>query len=147
MTVRRHFGGALRQTGILAAAGLYALDHNVQRLREDHLNARSIAEGIAGLPGITLDLDSVQTNVVTIGLEDGMPDAATIVRRAKERGVLAAVFGPRTISVVTHLGVNAKQCRRATHILVDILTLARLGPSTVPRKRGPPAFEWTPNRS
>jgi threonine aldolase len=143
-TARRHFGGALRQTGILAAAGLYALDHNIQHLHEDHVNARSIAERIAGLPRITIDLNSVQTNVVTLRLDDGMPDAATIVRRARECGVLATEFGPRTIRVVTHLDVNAEQCRRAAYILVDILTLARLEPSTVPRKRDLPSLKWAP---
>jgi threonine aldolase len=83
---RRMFGGAMRQSGILAAAGLYALDHNVARLGEDHANARLIAERLAGMAGIALDLATVQTNIVIFRLGEGLPDAATITARAKEAG-------------------------------------------------------------
>src|SRR5262249_3485718 len=89
---RRMFGGAMRQSGILAAAGLYALDHNLQRLGEDHGNARLIAERIAGRRGVTLDLATVQSNIVIFHLGAGAPDAATIVARAKAEGVLVSGF-------------------------------------------------------
>ena len=79
VTARRRFGGAMRQSGILAAAGLYALDHNVARLADDHANARIIAERIAGLAGVRLDLATVQTNIVIWDMADDAPDAATIV--------------------------------------------------------------------
>ena len=114
--VRRMFGGALRQAGILAAAGLYALDHNVDRIREDHDNARVLAEAIAGAPGIELDLATVQTNIVLFRLALGAPDAAAFVTRARELGALASAFGTRTIRVATHLDVDRAQCFAAAQI-------------------------------
>ena len=75
MRVRRIFGGAMRQGGILAAAGLYALDNNMARLPEDHANARLIAERIAGAKTVRLDLATVQSNIVIFHMKDGAPDA------------------------------------------------------------------------
>jgi len=118
---RRMFGGAMRQSGILAAAGLYALDHNVARLGEDHTNARLVAERLAGLPGIVLDLSTVQSNIVIFRLEDGLPDAATIVARAKEAGVLISALGARILRAVTHLDVTAEQCHLAANRLAAII--------------------------
>ncbi|MBV9859066.1 MAG: DegT/DnrJ/EryC1/StrS family aminotransferase [Alphaproteobacteria bacterium] len=114
---RRMFGGALRQAGILAAAGLYALDHNRARLAEDHANARFIAERLAGLPGVALDLATVQSNIVIFEMRPGAPDAAAIVARAKEAGVLVSAFATRTVRAVTHLDVGAAECRRAADLL------------------------------
>src|SRR6185437_5345357 len=79
---RRMFGGALRQSGILAAAGLYALDHNLGRLGEDHANARLIAERLAGVKGVALDLATVQSNIIIFRMAPGARDAATVVARA-----------------------------------------------------------------
>src|SRR5207244_178084 len=90
---RRMFGGAMRQSGILAAAGLYALDHNVARLADDHANARLIAERLDGLRGIALDLATVQSNIVIFRLEEDLPDAVAIAARAKAAGVLASALG------------------------------------------------------
>lgn len=115
--IRRMFGGAMRQAGILAAAGLYALDHNWERLTEDHANARLIAEALAGLPGVLLDLETVETNIVIFRMGEDAPDAATIVARAGERGVLLSAFGPRTLRAVTHLDVGREDCRRAASLL------------------------------
>ncbi len=118
---RRMFGGAMRQSGILAAAGLYALDHNVARLGDDHANARLIAERVAGLAGIVLDLATVQSNIVIFRLGDGLPDAATIAARAREAGVLVSALGPRIVRAVTHLDVSAAQCRDAADRLAAII--------------------------
>jgi threonine aldolase len=117
MRVRRMFGGAMRQAGILAAAGLYALDHNVTRLPEDHANARLIAEHVAGVRGVRLDLKTVQTNIVIFHMEEGAPDAGAIAARAKDAGVLLTVFGPRKLRAVTHLDVNREDCARAAELL------------------------------
>lgn len=117
---RRMFGGAMRQIGILAAAGLYALDHNLERLAEDHENARLIAKRLAASPCVTIDLANVQTNLVFFELADQAPDAPTIVERAKERGVLVFAFGPRRIRAVTHLDVSREACERAGEILVEL---------------------------
>ena len=99
---RRMLGGALRQAGILAAAGLYALDHHVERLAEDHANARIIGELLASVPGVRIDLDHLATNIVVFHLDDGGPDAAEVVRRAAARGVLVLAFAARTVRAVTH---------------------------------------------
>jgi threonine aldolase len=119
--VRRMFGGAMRQAGILAAAGLYALDHNLERLAEDHANARLIAEALAGIPGVLLDLQSVETNIIIFRMAEGAPDAASVVARARERGVLVSAFGPRTLRAVTHLDVGREDCRRAAQLLTKAI--------------------------
>ena len=119
--VRRMFGGAMRQSGILAAAGLYALDHNLSRLVEDHGNAKLLAERLAELRGVELDLATVQSNIVIFRMGEGAPDAATIVARAHEKGVLISAFGVRTARAVTHLDVNRDQCRRAADLLAEVI--------------------------
>ena len=119
--IRRMFGGAMRQSGILAAAGLYALDHNAARLAEDHANARLIAERLAGLSGVLLDLATVQTNIVIFRLGEGLPDAAAIAARAKAEGVLISALGPRTVRAVTHLDVSREDCERAADRLAAII--------------------------
>lgn len=118
---RRMLGGALRQSGILAAAGLWALDNNLDRLAEDHANARLIAEAVAGLPGVRLDLATVQSNIVIFHTGEGMPDAAAVVERAKAQGVLVSAFAARTVRAVTHLDVTREQCVRAGAVLAEAL--------------------------
>ncbi|MDR5683701.1 MAG: GntG family PLP-dependent aldolase [Armatimonadota bacterium] len=118
---RRMLGGAMRQVGIFAAAGLYALDHNLERLAQDHANARGIAERLAQSPRILLEAAAVQTNIVVFGLAPEAPDAPTVVARAKDRGVLVFAIGPRTIRAVTHLDVSAEQCALAADILVEVV--------------------------
>jgi threonine aldolase len=117
---RRMLGGAMRQVGIFAAAGLYALDHNVRHLAEDHANARRIAMRLADSDRIVVDPAAVQTNIIVFELAPGAPDTATVVARARDRGVLIFAFGPRTIRAVTHLDVSMDQCERAADILVEI---------------------------
>lgn len=115
---RRMQGGAMRQVGIFAAAGLYALDHNVERLALDHANARRIAQRLIESRRVDLDLARVQTNILVFGLKPGAPDAGTIVQQARAQGVAIFAFGPRTIRAVTHLDVDAGDCERAADILV-----------------------------
>ena len=119
---RRMFGGAMRQSGILAAAGLYALDHHVARLAEDHVNARAIAERLAGLAGLVLDLATVETNIIVFHLAPGMQDAAAVAARAREAGVLVSALGPRTVRAVTHRDVSAEACRRAADRIAAVVT-------------------------
>lgn len=121
---RRMFGGAMRQSGIYAAAGLYALDQNVARLADDHANARRFAERLAASPRVALDLATVQTNIVVFGLREGAPDGAAVVAAARERGVLVFAFGPRTIRAVTHLDVTREQCDEAARALAEIVESA-----------------------
>jgi threonine aldolase len=118
---RRMLGGALRQSGILAAAGLYALDQGFDRLAEDHANARLIAERIAQTEA-DIDMATVQTNIVIFRLPPHLPDAATVVRLAQEQGVMVGAFAPRTVRATTHLDVSAAQCRRAGEVLAAIVS-------------------------
>ena len=110
--LKQQMGGAMRQAGIIAAGGIWALQHHVDRLKDDHANARRLAEGLAELPGIRLDPVSVETNIVIVELT-GSLDAATAVARLRERGVRVGALGPRTVRAVTHLDVDAAGIDRA----------------------------------
>jgi threonine aldolase len=118
---RRMSGGAMRQVGIFAAAGLYALDNNVDRLADDHTNARRIADRVAESRHVVLDPASVRTNILVFRLVDGGPDAPTVVARARDRGVLVFAFGPRLVRAVTHLDVSAAECERAGALLLEAI--------------------------
>lgn len=124
---RRMLGGAMRQVGILAAAGIVALEHNVERLADDHANARLIADRLARSPGVLIDPERVETNIVVFRLAEEAPDAATVVAGAGQRGVLVFAFGPRTVRAVTHLDVDRDACLRAADILVDVIERPRPG--------------------
>ena len=117
---RRMLGGAMRQAGFFAAAALYALDHHMTQLAEDHANARRIAQRLAESPRIDIDLDAVETNILVFHLAPEAPDAAKVVERARARGLLIFAFGPRTLRAITHLNVSAEQCQRAADILVEL---------------------------
>jgi threonine aldolase len=110
--LKQQMGGAMRQAGIIAAGGVFALRHHVKRLAEDHANARRLAEGLAALPGVKLDPSTVETNLVFFDVT-GALDAATVVERLLARGVRMGALGPRTIRAVTHLDVSAEQVERA----------------------------------
>lgn len=119
--IRRMLGGAMRQVGILAAAGLYAIDHHVDRLADDHANARRLATRLAECPRVNLDPENVQTNIIIFTLSSEGPDAPTVVKRALDRGVQILAFGPRTIRAVTHLDVTQQDCEAAAdHIAAAI---------------------------
>jgi threonine aldolase len=117
---RRMLGGAMRQVGILGAAALYALDHHLVRLTEDHEHAQLIAARLRSNPRVSLVADPVETNIVIASLHEGAPDAAAVVAAARERGVLVVAFGPRTIRAVTHLDVTREQCERAAEVLDEV---------------------------
>ena len=118
--IRKGLGGGMRQAGILAAAGLMALEQGPQRLHEDHANARLIAEHLAKLPQVELDLETVRTNIVIFRLR-GERDAAALVSRLGERGVLCGNSGRHAIRFVTHLDVNRAACEEAARITEEIL--------------------------
>jgi threonine aldolase len=109
---KQQIGGAMRQAGIIAAAGVYALRHHVDRLAEDHANARRLAEGLADLPGVVLDPTTVETNIVLFDLV-GPLDAAAFVERLLAHGVRTGAMGPRTVRAVTHLDMSTAQIDRA----------------------------------
>ena len=115
---RRMLGGALRQAGVLAAAGLYALDHHVDRLVDDHAHARLIGDRLAPVA----DVVPVESNIVVFRLRSG--DAADVVAAAQAEGVLVMAFGPRTIRAVTHLDVTRDECTTAAEVLAGALSVA-----------------------
>jgi threonine aldolase len=110
--LKQQMGGAMRQAGIIAAAGVYALEHHVKRLADDHTNARRLADGLAKLPGIVIDPKTVETNIV-IFETTGALNANGVVEALLARGVRMGALGPRTVRAVTHLDVSAEQVDRA----------------------------------
>jgi threonine aldolase len=117
---RKRLGGGMRQVGVLAAAGLIALEHMVDRLAEDHANARTLAEGLAEMPGVECDLGRVQTNLVFFNLEE-MP-AASFERECAKRGLLADVAGAKRIRLVTHYGIDAAGIQLALKVCDEVLS-------------------------
>lgn len=116
---RKRLGGGWRQAGVLAAAGLYALDHHVERLAEDHANARAIAEVLADTGAV--DPAAVETNIIMLDTSSSRVPAGELVARAREEGVLANAVGPATIRLITHLDVTADDCRKAAETLARLL--------------------------
>ena len=118
---RKMFGGGMRQVGILAAAGLYALEHNVQRLADDHQNARLFAEGVAPLSGVRLDLDQVESNIVIFDLEPPAPGGDDFLGRCADQGLLFSQMGPCRVRAVTHMDVSREACQQAVEIVRGVL--------------------------
>ncbi|HEV8597278.1 MAG TPA: GntG family PLP-dependent aldolase [Candidatus Dormibacteraeota bacterium] len=117
---RKRLGGGMRQVGVLAAPGLIALDEMVDRLAEDHANARTLAEGLAELPGVRCDLSRVQTNLVYFMVER-MP-AAEFTEECAKHGLLGGVLSPKTVRFVTHYGIDAQDIQSALKICEEVLT-------------------------
>jgi threonine aldolase len=108
----------MRQVGVLAAAGLYALDHHIERLAEDHRRAKELAQRLSD---VTSGVSTPQTNIVVLDLPPGGPVAAEVVTAAGEDGVLVWLIGARTIRLVTHLDVDDAACARAADVLCKLL--------------------------
>jgi threonine aldolase len=111
--VRKMLGGGMRQAGIIAAAGIVALERMVERLAEDHANARRLAEGLAKLPGLRVDLSSVQTNIVILRVDRGPEATDELVRGCAARKVKVHAMGPAAIRCVTHKDVDGDDITRA----------------------------------
>jgi threonine aldolase len=114
---RKMYGGGMRQAGILAAGGLYAVDHHRGRLGEDHANAKALAEALAGAKGLHVDVGRVHTNIVMIDLERGTP--ALVIEKAKAHGVLLGSAGAQRIRAVTHLDVGRDGVLRAAKVIAE----------------------------
>ncbi len=117
---RKRLGGGMRQVGVLAAAGLIALDQMVDRLAEDHANARTLAEGLSELPGVRCDLRRVQTNLVYFDLEN--MSAPEFTDACARRGLLSDYMGPRRMRFVTHYGIDAGDIQSALKICEEVLS-------------------------
>jgi len=118
---RKQFGGSMRQAGILAAAALYALDHHLERLADDHANARLLAERLAETRGIRLDPAEVETNLVFVDLDPSCGPAASVCERCAAAGVRMFSEGPSRIRAVTHLHISAAQAVEAARRIARVL--------------------------
>ncbi len=125
---RKMFGGGMRQAGILAAAALYALDHHVDRLADDHANAKRLAHAMAELPGFDIDPGSVETNIIYCDISPDLGTAKGLCDRLSDQVVSVLPIGPQRIRAVTHLDVSGDDVDRAITI---ITRLSRKDPSTV----------------
>lgn len=116
---RKRLGGGMRQAGVIAAPGIVALQTMTERLSEDHDNARFLAEGLAGLPGLRLDPADVETNIVVAELAEG--SAAALANALREKGVLVSVFGPRKLRFVTHKDVSRGDIGQALTLIKAVV--------------------------
>lgn len=116
---RKLFGGGMRQVGILAAGALYAIQHNRQRLIEDHRHSQQLAEAISEIPSLKLD-PAPQTNIVVVQIDPALCTSAIFCKRLAELGVGAMPFGPQHMRLVTHLDVNSQQIARASEALAKV---------------------------
>jgi threonine aldolase len=114
---RKLFGGGMRQAGVIAAAALHALENNVQRLAQDHANARRLAEGIQAIDGLSLDPEVVDTNILFFKVDPTLGTAAEFSARLAEEGMLTLPLDATRVRAVTHLSVDANDMERAIEIL------------------------------
>jgi threonine aldolase len=119
---RKMFGGALRQAGIVAAAALYALDHHVARLAEDHALARLLAEELATIEGLVVDPASVETNLVFFELESACGPAGALAAALRERGIRLYDIGPQRLRACTHLDLQRNDILTATRVMREVLS-------------------------
>jgi len=117
---RKALGGGMRQAGILAAAGLIALEQGPQKLKQDHANARFLAERLAQIPGIKIHPSKVQTNILICDISGTGMTSRELSRRLAEHGVLANGVSPQLIRFVTHLDVSREQCAQALEVIASI---------------------------
>ena len=122
---KHQFGGAMRQAGVIAAAGVYALTHHVERLAEDHDNAKVLAEGLAEIPGIELESESVETNMVYFDVAGTGLSASGMRERLLERGVRIGAAGATRMRAVTHLDVTREGVTEAVRAVDEVVAEAR----------------------
>ena len=118
--LRKMFGGGMRQAGILAAAGLYALEHNVARLAEDHAHAKKLAAALAGIPGVQINPAHVETNIVVFDISETRRTADEVLAALKAEGLLLVPFSATTLRAVTHLDVSSEQIGQTCAILKKV---------------------------
>ena len=124
---RKTLGGGMRQVGVLAAAGLVALEKGSQRLAEDHDNARYLAEGLAQIPGIRINPAKVQTNILILDVSGTGLTSIEVSARLKEHNVLASAVSPETMRMVTHLDVNRQMIDRALEVMARVVGAKPVG--------------------
>jgi threonine aldolase len=123
---RRMYGGAMRQAGIVAAAGIYALEHNIPRLKEDHDHAHRLAELLQKIPTVSLNLDQVETNIIIFQVTDRRRSVTQILSELKQRGVLINSVSNMSFRAVTHLDISADDIEEAGRIFAAVLAGSRV---------------------
>src|SRR5262249_17864932 len=118
--LRKLFGGAMRQVGVIAAGALYALEHHVERLREDHANAQILADAVAGTEGLSLECGPVETNLVWVAVDPSVGTAAEVAAYLRSRDILVSVLGTQVLRACTHLDVNREQVEYAAQVIRQI---------------------------
>jgi len=118
---RKMFGGGMRQVGIIAAAGIYAMDHHLERLKEDHQNAKRLAVGLKECKGISIEPKYVETNIVIFDVAETGLDASQLTKEMKKEGILIHAFGKTQIRLVTHLDVGAVDIEKALKAFEKVL--------------------------
>ena len=118
---RKMFGGGMRQVGIIAAAGIYALDHHIERLKEDHQKAKHLALGLHEIQGVSIDPEYVETNIVIFDIAEMGMTAAQVRDEMKKKGVLIHPFGRTQIRLVTHLDVSKEDIETALKAFREVL--------------------------
>jgi threonine aldolase len=119
---RRMYGGAMRQAGILAAAGLYALEHNIARIKEDHGHAKRLAQILHTIPSVSLNPTHVETNIIVFEVKDNGRSPAQLVTELKHAGLLVNAIGGRAFRAVTHLDISGEAIEEAGRIFAAVLT-------------------------
>jgi threonine aldolase len=122
---KQRMGGAMRQAGIIAAAGLYALDHNIVRLADDHANARLFADKVCQCEGVKLPFGEVDSNIVFIDVDDTGVSATAIATAVEERGINVGPMGDSLIRIVTHLDVDSAMVEEAASAFVAVVNALR----------------------
>ena len=120
--LRRMYGGGMRQAGILAAAGLYALEHNIARLKDDHAHAKALAGQLRTIPSVSIDVEGVETNIVVFEVTDPSRSSPEILGTLKQAGLLINSVGGMSFRAVTHLNVSAQAIEEAGRIFTRVLT-------------------------
>jgi threonine aldolase len=115
------FGGAMRQAGIIAAAGVYALEHHVARLADDHANARALAAGLGDIPGVTVENPEPDTNIIFFDIAGTGLAPAAFLEQIKGRGVRMGAMGPRRLRAVTHLDISADDVETALGVVREVV--------------------------
>jgi threonine aldolase len=118
---RKMFGGGMRQVGIIAAAGIYALDHHIERLKKDHENAKRLALGLQKFKGLSIDPEHVETNIVILDVVNPIMIASQVTEAMKKERVLIHAFGRTQIRLVTHLGVSGEDIEMALGAFEKVL--------------------------
>src|SRR3990172_1723478 len=119
---RKMFGGGMRQAWVIAAAALYALEHNIDRLAEDHANAKRLASAIADMPGVSIDVEAVETNILYVDVQESTGTAKAVCDALREHQVWVLPTAPQRFRAVTHLDVSAESIDRAVAALKRVLT-------------------------